>query len=177
MSLKLSFAAFVISTFCMAQSQRAPDLQVQREAMKKLNFLVGRWAGEARLLRGPGQWVTVVQTEEAQYKLDGLILVIEGVGRATTESAPLLQALGVISYDDQNASYHMRAFNDGRFLESEVKLLDDGKGMTWGFSLGEIKTSSTLRITQNGDWTESAEITFASRSPQKLMELTVRRRK
>jgi hypothetical protein len=71
----------------------------------------------------------------------------------------------------------MRAFNDGRFLESEVKLLDDGKGITWGFSLGEIKTSSTLRITDNGDWTEYAEITFASRPAQKLMELTVRPRR
>jgi hypothetical protein len=139
--------------------------------MKKLSFLVGKWAGEARLLRGPDQWVTVLQTEEAQYKLDGLILVIEGVGR--TESTPLLQALGVISYDDQTATYRMRAFNDGRFLESEVKLLDDGKGIKWGFSFGEIKTSSTLRITDEGDLTEAAEITFGSRPAQKLMELKV----
>ena len=141
--------------------------------MKELSFLVGKWAGEARLLRGPDQWVTVLQTEEAQYKLDGLILVIEGVGRTATESTPLLQALGVISYDDQTATYRMRAFNDGRFLESEVKLLDDGKGMKWGFSFGEIKTSSTLRITDEGDWTEAAEITFGARPAQKLMELKV----
>ena len=131
--------------------------------MKTLSFLVGKWAGEARLLRGPEQWVTVAQTEEAQYKLDGLILVIEGVGRTATESSPLLQALAVISYDDQTATYRMRAFNDGRFLESEVKLLDGGKGIKWGFSLGEVKTSSTLRITDEGDWTEAAEITFGSR--------------
>jgi hypothetical protein len=76
MSLKLSFAAFAIYTLCMAQPQRTPDLQVQRAAMRKLSFLVGKWAGEARLLRGPDRWVTVAQTEEVQYKLDGLILVI-----------------------------------------------------------------------------------------------------
>jgi hypothetical protein len=145
--------------------------------MQKLSFLIGKWAGEARLLRGPDQWLTVAQTEEAQFKLDGLILVIEGVGRTATESTPLLQALGVISYDDENAIYRMRAFNDGHFLESEVKLLDDGKGMKWGFSLGEIKTSSTLRITEKGDWTESTEITFGSRPAQKLMELRVSRQK
>ena len=90
---------------------------------------------------------------------------------------PVLQALGVISYDDENAAYTTRAFNDGRFLESEVRLLENGKGMKWGFSLGEIKTSSTLRITDKGDWTEYAEITFASRPPQRLMELTVRPQK
>lgn len=157
----------------MAQPPRTPDLEVQRAAMKKLNFLVGKWAGEARLLRGPDQWLTVAQTEEAQYKLDGLILVIEGVGRSATESRPVLQALGVISYDDENAIHRMRAFNDGRFLEGDVKLLDDGKGMQWGFTLGDIKTLSTLRITNKGDWTEHAEITFGSRPAQKLMELTV----
>jgi hypothetical protein len=145
--------------------------------MKKLSFLVGKWAGEARLLRGPGQWVSVSQTEEAQYKLDGLILVIEGVGRTTTESQPLLQALGIISYDDESATYRMRAFNDGRFLECEVALLNDGKGLRWGFSLGEIKTSSTLRITDKGDWTELTEVSFGSQPPQKLMELTVRPQK
>ena len=145
--------------------------------MKKLGFLVGKWAGEARLLRGPNQWVTVAQTEEVQYKLDGLILIIEGVGRPANDSAPILQALGVISYDDANRGYRMRAFNDGRFLESEVEVLDGAKGMTWGFSFGEIKTSTTLRITDEGDWTESAEIAFGSRPAQKLMELRVSRQK
>jgi hypothetical protein len=130
--------------------------------MKKLSFLVGKWAGQARLLRGPDQWVTVAQTEEAQYKLGGLILMIEGVGRTATESTPMLQALGVICYDDATSAYRMRAFNDGRFLESEVKLLADGKGMRWEFSLGEMKTSSVLRITDEGDWTEHAEFTFGS---------------
>ena len=152
-----------------------PDLEAQRAAMKKLSFLVGKWAGAARILRGPDQWVNVTQTEEAQYKLGGLILLIEGVGRAGAESTPILQALGVISYDDATATYTMRAFNDGRFLESEVKLLDAGRGIKWGFSLGQMKTSSEVRITDEGDWTEHAELTFGSGPPQKLMELKVSR--
>jgi hypothetical protein len=67
----------------------------------------------------------------------------------------------------------MRAFNDGRFLEAEVHLLQDGQGMTWGFVLGEIRTSSVMRITETGDWTELAEITIGSEPPRKLLELTV----
>ncbi len=31
----------------------------------------------------------------------------------------------------------MRAFNDGRFLETELKLLESCKGITWGFALGQ----------------------------------------
>lgn len=158
----------------MGHLPRVPDLEAQREAMKKLGFLVGKWAGEARVLRGPAEFVELLQTEEARYKLDGLILVIEGVGRIKSSGQPLLQAFGIVSYDDENGSYRLRAFNDGRFLESEVKLLEEGKGMTWGFALGDIRTSSVLRINERGEWTEVAEISIGAQAPKKLLELTVR---
>src|SRR6516225_2017290 len=99
----------------MAHLLRVPDLTAQRAAMRKLGFLVGKWNGEARLLRGPGEWMNLHQSEEAQYKLDGLILVIEGVGRTKSDRHPVLQAFGVISFDDESATYRMHAFNDGRF--------------------------------------------------------------
>lgn len=161
----------------MTQLPQAPDLEAQRAAMKKLRFLIGKWTGQARILRGPGEPVELIQTEEAQYKLDGLILLIEGIGRATTSGQLTLQALGIISYDDETKTYRMRAFNDGRFLETEVKLVGKNKAITWSFSLGEIRTSSILRINDKGEWTELAEITIGSQPPRKLMELTVRRQK
>ena len=159
----------------MAQLPRTPDIGTQRAAMKKLGFLVGKWVGEARVLRGPGEPVVLVQTEEAQFKLDGLILEIEGIGRTKLDDKPVLQALGIISFDDEAGSYHMRAFNDGRFLETDVKLLEDGKGLTWGFALGTIRTSSVLRINEKGEWTELSEITIDSQPARELMELTVKR--
>jgi hypothetical protein len=161
----------------MSQLPGVPDLEAQREAMKKLGFLVGKWAGEARLLRGPTESVELLQTEEAQYKLDGLIVVIEGVGRTKSSGQPLLQALGIVSYDDESRTYHLRAFNDGRFLETEMRLLENSKGLTWGFALGEIRTNSVLQINERGEWTELAEISIGSQPPKKLLELTVRPQK
>jgi hypothetical protein len=152
-----------------------PNLDAQRAAMKKLEFLVGKWAGEARMLRGAGEPVVVTQTEEAYYKLDGLVLLIEGVGRNQADGKLALQALGVVSYDDENGTYHMRAFNDGRFLETEVKLVD--RGLTWGFAVGQYRTSSVMRIDEKGDWTELHEITIGEQAPRKFMELRVRRQK
>ena len=145
--------------------------------MKKLNFLVGEWAGEARVLRGPSEATELVQTEKAQYKLDGLILTIEGVGRTKSDGRPILQALGVISYDDESKAYHMHAFNDGRFLETEVKVSEEGKGMTWGFALGEIRTKSVMRINEKDEWTELHEIMIGSQPSKKLLEIAVRRQK
>jgi hypothetical protein len=173
----VSLFCFVSLAPCMAQQPRIPNIEAQRAAMKKLEFTVGKWAGEARLLRGPGDPVLLMQTEEAQYKLDGLILLIEGVGRTKADGKPALQALGIVSYDDESGTYRMRAFNDGRFLETELKLLDNGKGITWGFALGQIRTSSVMRITEKGDWTELTEITIGSEPPKKYMELTVSRQK
>jgi hypothetical protein len=149
-------------------------MEAQRAAMKKLDFLIGKWAGEARVLRGPGISVEMIQTEEAQYKLDGLVLLIEGVGSAKSDGKPALQALGMVSFDDETETYRMRAFNDGRFLETEVMLLDTN-GISWGFALGEIRTSSVLRINERGDWTELGELTIGSQSPIRFMELTVSR--
>ncbi len=158
---------------CLAQQPHVPDLDAQRAAMKKLEFLVGKWAGEARALRGPGEMVPMIQTEEAQYKLDGLVLMIEGVGRTKADGKLAQQALGVVSYDDETNTYHMRAFNDGRFLETEVKLVE--KGMAWGFTLGQYRTKSVMMIDEKGDWTELHEIVIGSQPPRKLMQLKVTR--
>jgi hypothetical protein len=143
--------------------------------MKKLGFLVGEWSGEASVLRGPGQFVELVQTESAHFKLDGLVLVIEGVGRTKADGKLALQALGLISFDDEIGTYKMRAFNDGRWLETEVKLADGGNSISWGFALGKIKTRTVMRIDENGEWTELGELVIADRPPQRMMDLKVRR--
>lgn len=143
--------------------------------MKKLGFLVGKWAGEVRIYRKPDEPVVLGQTEDAQFKLDGWVLQIEGFGRTKNGGQPVLQALGMISFDDELAVYRMRAFNDGRFLETDVNLLDDGKSLRWGFSLGEIKLASLLRINERGEWTELHEISVGAQPPRKFMELTVAR--
>ena len=157
----------------MAQQLRTPDLDKQRVAMKRLSFLIGRWSGQAHVQRGPGEPLLLMQREEVQYKLDGLVLMIEGIGRTANDNKPVLQALGMISFDDETGTYHMRAFNDGRFLETEVKLLNDGKGLTWGFTFGEIHSNSVLKINEKGEWTELAEISIGSQPARKLMDLTV----
>jgi len=105
----------------------------------------------------------------------GLLLMIEGVGRTKSDGTPVLQALGLISFDDLAGNYRMRAFNDGRWLETDVKLLDEPNAISWGFNLGDISTHSGLRIDEKGDWVEHAELIVGARAPQKLIDLRVSR--
>ena len=156
----------------MTQPPRIPDLESQRAAMKKLSFLVGKWSGEARIMRSTGD-IELAQTEDAQYRLDGLILLIEGIGRNKADGKLALQAVGVVSFDDETGKYAMRSWNDGRYLETEVKLAESGKGMTWGFALGDIKLNSSLTIDESGNWTELHVINVGTQPPRKFMELKV----
>jgi hypothetical protein len=101
--------------------------------------------------------------------------VIEGTGRDRTTGNCVLQALGVISYDDERRTHRMRAFNDGRWLESDVTVLESGRSIGWGFAVGEFSTRSVLRIDDGGAWTERAELTIGSQAPKTLLELSVHR--
>jgi len=161
----------------MTQVPRTPDVEAQRTAMKKLDFLVGKWSGDAEILVGPDAPQELNQTESAEYKLNGLLLVIEGVGQTKSDGKPALQAYGIVSYDDATQTYYMRAYNDGRYLETEIILTSDGEGMSWGFSLGDIKTSSVLRIDKAGDWTEQHQITIGAQPQRELMQVRVSKKK
>ena len=125
--------------------------------------------------RGQGEPLELTQTENAQYKLDALVLLIEGTGRVVSDGKAVIQAMATISYDDEAKLYRMRAYNNGRYMETEVKLAESGKGLAWGFTFGQIKTSSTLGINDKGEWTEAGDITIGSQPPRKFLELTVHR--
>jgi hypothetical protein len=93
----------------------------------------------------------LMQSEVAQYKLDGLLLLIAGVGRNRSDGKSVLQAFATISNDDEDGTYRLRAFNDGHYLETEVKLAEDGRGLTWGFVFGELESRCyALRTTAHG---------------------------
>ena len=166
--------ALALGPLCFAQATRTPNLEAQRAAMRKLDFLAGRWSGDARAWRG-GDPVEFTQTEEAQFKLDGLLLVIEGRGDSKSDGKPVLRALGIISYDDEAGVYRMRAYNDGRYMETELKLAAGGRGASWGFTIGAFRTNSVLSINPAGEWTESHDLLFGSDPPRKIMEIRVTR--
>lgn len=109
------------------------------------------------------------------YKLDGLMLMQEGTGRIGTEQPPFLQALAIITFDDAKGTYRIRTWNNGRFVEGEIQLLGDGKSLWWEFGASE-RRCTLLQIEKDGQWTEKGELKIGSQTPQKYMDLTVRRK-
>ncbi len=56
-----------------------PDGSASRTAMQKLDFMVGRWRGEAWMVRG-AERVQTTMTEAIERKLGGVALLVEGLG-------------------------------------------------------------------------------------------------
>jgi hypothetical protein len=149
-----------------------PNVAAQKEAMKKLEFLVGRWKGPASVRRGPGEPIRITQHENVQYKLDGLLLLIEGEGR-DGEGKSVFGALAVVSFDDTTGTYRFRAFNDGRTLETEFKV--EEKGFAWGYTAGALKVMNVMKVSESGEWVETTDATFGANPTLRTVEMKLAR--
>jgi len=155
-----------------AQQDPIDGADVQREAMQKLSFLAGRWSGPMTIVRGPGEPLHLTQTEDVEYKLDGLVLLIEGKSTDARGKA-LFTALATIAYDDTAHTYHFRAYNDGHYVDTELSVPTNG--FAWGFAAGPAHIVNTMRLTDKGEWDEDTETTVGSNPPTRNVEMTLHR--
>jgi hypothetical protein len=72
--MRSTFFALLVGFAAACHGQQQPNVEAQRNAMKKPGFLAGRWSGEASVIRGPGEAMKLLQTEEVQFKMDGLVI-------------------------------------------------------------------------------------------------------
>lgn len=162
----------MVGVNAVAQRSDSGSVESQREAMKKLGFLVGKWSGPATIVRGPGEPLHVTQTEAVEYKLDGLVMLVEG--KSTGEDGKVLfQALATIAYDDAAHQYRIRAYNDGHYLDTELTVTE--KGFSWGFTAGPAQIVNTMHLTEKGEWSEVTQVTMGSNPPHKSVEIVLQR--
>ena len=152
-------------------SAQMPDVGAQRAAMKKLEFLVGKWFGPATISRG-GPPLQITQSEEVRYAVDGLVLLIEGTGR-NAGGQPVFTALATVSYDEVTSTYRFRAHSDGRFLEVPITVIENG--FSWGYTSGPLKVVNTMKLTPEGEWSETTESSYGATPPRKSVEMHLRR--
>lgn len=122
-------------------------------AMKRLTFLTGRWEGAATVIRGPGQSLELVQTERIELRNNDTILVIEGTGRDKSTGKIVFEAVAIVSWDDEKREYTIRAYSEGRKVDSIFE--SDGAGFAWGVDTGPVKIRHVMRLSGEGDWIEN----------------------
>jgi hypothetical protein len=158
-------------------AQAPPSVPAQQEAMKKLEFMVGRWQGEGWHQRPPAPRVNFTQTENVQSKAGGLALLVEGRGTGKTAEGvdSLFEAIGIISYDDQTRRYRLvSTTSEGRHGDFELKLGE--RGWEWGFAIPNVgHVRYTMKLTDDGLWYETGEFSQDEKTWRPFHEMTLRR--
>ncbi len=130
-----------------------------REKMKKLNFMAGRWKGEATVSQRGGAPIKINQEEKIEWQLDSLVLLVEGIGRKQDEPDKIgFHALAFINYNTTSQAYSMRSFlMDGKQTDAFFNEVGENK-FDWGFDVpgGKILYHITLDPV-NKKWNEKGE--------------------
>lgn len=100
----------------------APDAVRLREAMKPFLPAVGKWRGEGWMQMGPGEPQRAVSEETVEMRLDGLVLVVEGLHHAKladgTAGKVVHHALAIASADPAGGFRFSTFLADGRAADA-----------------------------------------------------------
>ncbi len=169
------FAAIILLTAlpCTMRAQQNSDqMTAERAAMQKLAFLAGHWSGPITVTTESGTMLHLSQSEHVQFKLDGLVMLIEGKS-TTADGKVMFSALATVAYDEATQSYHIRAYSEGRYIDTELSVMPEG--FSWGFPAGPAQVMNTMHLASNGQWKESTSVTFGQRPAMQTVSMLLTR--
>lgn len=173
----LAFCAPLLTARLMAQSNEI----ISKEKMNVFAFWAGRWQGEGSMQMGPGEPKKSSVDEKIEYKLDGMVLLIEGVGKSvnasTKQEEVVHHALAVLSYNQVTGQYKFASYlKDGR--STDAWLISTGENKyQWGFDIpgrGKIRYSITLDPSQK-TWNEIGEFSAEGNTWAKFFEMNLKK--
>jgi hypothetical protein len=175
----LTVLAIILLSAKFIYSQ-APNSAINKEEMKKLSSWVGQWKGEGSMQMGPGEPKKSSVDEKIEMKLDGTILVAEGIGKtvdpATKQEVVAHHAFGVLSFDAMTKNYKFKTYlKDGRSTDAYFMIAGENK-YEWGFDIpggnGKTKYSITLDPVKN-TWNEIGEFSRDGATWMKFFEMNL----
>jgi hypothetical protein len=171
----LGLVAVSIVMIGNALAAQAPDPAATKAALARLDFMIGRWEGDAWQLRGTER-VQTRMLEIVERKLGGTALLVEGRGTMTAPGAEervVHHALGIISFEPNTGKYTLRSYlATGQSGEFELTLVDGG--VMWMRDVPGGRIRNTARFTENG-WHEVGEFSRDGTAWTQTMEMRLRR--
>ena len=169
------FLLAAIACFTGDLAAQAPDPAAAQAAIARLEFMVGRWHGEAWQLRG-NERVQTQMVETVERKLGGTVLLVEGLGTIgvpNEEDRIVHHALGVISFDPSSSTYRLRSYiATGQSGDFTLTLVDDGVSWTRDVPGGTVRNTARFA---NNEWHEIGEFSRDGVTWTQVMELRLRR--
>lgn len=143
-----------------------------KEKMKVFSSWVGRWQGEGSMQMGPGEPKKSTVDEHIEYRLDGMVMLVEGVGKA--QGAVVHHALAVLSYDKAASQYKFRTYlKDGRSTDAWLNVTGENS-FQWGFGVPGRKIRYTIQIDPaKKTWHEMGETSTDGDTWNKFFEMNL----
>jgi hypothetical protein len=174
------FGALCLALPLIAAAQM-PDFKRDEQIaeMKKLAWMVGEWRGMGSMQMGPGHAETSQVYERIESKLDGLAILVEGIGvkkGADGKETKVHHALATISWSPECKCYRFPAHTaQGSFVNAEMRIVGDA--VVWGFKTGPMEIRYTIRHTEKGQWNEVGDRSMDGKTWQRFFEMTLDRSK
>jgi len=169
-------AAFFVSTSVLADVPADPRFAAmaaeRTQAMAKLSFMRGTWAGSARGSAPDGTPFEVKQTERMGPMLNGDIVVVEGRGYEK-DGRVAFNAFGVVSYNVFTKAYEIRSYAMGFAGTFPFRLT--ANGFVWETPAGQGATMRYTATIGNGTWHEIGERIAEGKPPVKMIEMSLTR--
>ncbi|HEY9047699.1 MAG TPA: hypothetical protein VIN08_17455 [Ohtaekwangia sp.] len=134
-----------------------------KEKMNAFINWIGRWQGESTMQMGPNETRKAVMDERIESRLEGTVLLVEGLGKAfntqTKQDMIVHHALAILSYDKWTKQYKLRSYlNDGNSTDAWVNVTGENT-FQWGFDIpgrGKMRYSIVLDPVKK-TWDETGE--------------------
>lgn len=173
----LTAAAALSCVNLFAQPLNEP---VSKEKMKAFGAWAGRWQGEGWMQMGPGEPKRSSVDEKVESKLDGTVMLVEGIGKAANASGQEIvvhHALGVLSYDQQSGQYKFKSYlKDGRSTDAWFNVAGENR-FQWGFDIpNRGKSRYTIVIDPvKKTWNEIGEFSADGATWSKFFEMNLKK--
>ena len=142
------------------------------EAMARLSFMRGTWAGPASGTGRDGRPFQVWQTERMGPLLGGDVVVVEGRGYKEDDTTGF-NALAVISYEPRTGQYEIRSYAMGQ--AGTFPLTPTGDGYVWTIPAGPGRLLRYTASVKDGLWNEVGDLLTEGKPPARTFEMTLRR--
>ena len=127
--------------------------QAMDSTMQAFAPLVGQWSGSGWVRTKTGKQVTFNQTEDVQFKLDGQLLVVNGIGKDPTSGVNVFEAYGILNYDAQQKHYFFNAYTlEGQHTMANIDL--GNNQFDWWFKTPNGGTVKYTLKYNDTSWTE-----------------------
>jgi len=167
-----AMAAVALSYAFAADQPTSKD--IQRREMKKLEWWVGHWKGSGWIQMGPQGRQEFTQTETIEAKLDGLVLVVEGMGKDKETGATVHTALGFASYDHHANKFRWHAFKPEGQIDTEAKV--GTNTLEWSLQIPRRgQMHYTITRNEKGEWFEIGEMIQEDQTRRKFFEMTLQK--